>query len=49
MVKIKISYESQEEVREILKTLQPYIKHMKGQNAPQGKYKRLYIEVKDHA
>lgn len=47
MVKIKISYERQEEVRELLRTLQPYIKHMKGQNAPQGQYKRLYIDVKE--
>lgn len=47
MVKIKISYERPEEVKELLKALQPYIKHMKGQNAPQGQYKRLYIDVRE--
>lgn len=45
MVKIKISYERPEEVRKVLLALQPYVKHMKSNNASEGQFKRIYIVV----
>lgn len=47
MVKIKISYERPEEVRKVLLALQPYVKHMKSNNASEGQFKRIYIVVRE--
>lgn len=46
-VKIRISYERADEVKKLLEVLQPYVKHMKSKNAPEGQYKKLYIDVRE--
>ena len=48
-VKIKISYEYDQELQELIKLLSPKIKRYKKadkQADKQGKYNRVYIEVK---
>lgn len=46
MIKIKISYQTQEELESILKLLHPAIKSAKIKKGQQGVYKRAYIEIK---
>lgn len=43
--KIKISYEHDQELQELIKLLSPKIKRYKKEDK-QGKYHRVYIEVK---
>lgn len=43
--KIKISYEHDQELQELIKLLRPKIKRCKKADK-QGKYSRVYIEIK---
>lgn len=43
--KIKISYEHDQELQELLRILRPKIKRYKKEDK-RGKYQRVYIEVK---
>ena len=46
MVKIRISYETPEELAEVLKRLQPVIKSCKVAKNKDGRYKKAYVELK---
>lgn len=45
-VKIKLSYEYDQELEEIKKLLAPMLRNVKVQ-PPKGKYKRAYIDMKN--
>lgn len=45
-VKIKISYQKEQELQTILQLLKPVIRSYKIADRQQGVYKRAYIEVK---
>lgn len=46
MVKIRVSYERQEELREILRLLQPKVKSWKAAKKQEGRFLKAYIEIK---
>lgn len=46
MVKIRVSYEHPEELREILKLLQPKVKTWKAAKKQEGRFLKAYIEMK---
>lgn len=46
MVKIKVSYERPEELREVLKLLQPKVKAWKAAKKQEGRFLKAYIEIK---
>lgn len=46
MVKIKLSYESPQELLAVLKLLSPVIKSCKVSKNEKGKYKKAYVETK---
>lgn len=46
MIKIKISYQTSQELEYILRLLHPAIKSAKIKKGQQGAYKKAYIEVK---
>lgn len=45
-VKIKVSYQKEQELQIILQLLRPVIKSYKAADQQQGIYKRAYIEIK---
>lgn len=45
-VKIKVSYQTEQELQAILQLLRPVIKSYKAADRQQGVYKRAYIEIK---
>lgn len=45
MIKIKISYQTPQELQAVIKLLHPVIKTCKVAKEQQGKYKRAYIVV----
>lgn len=45
MIKIKISYQTPQELENILKLLHPAIKSAKIKQGQQGAYKKAYIEI----
>lgn len=45
-VKIKVSYERPEELREILGLLQPKVKRWKVAGKQEGRFRKAYIEIK---
>ena len=45
-VKIKVSYQKEQELQIILQLLRPVIKSYKAADRQQGVYKRAYIEIK---
>ncbi len=45
-VKIKVSYQKEQELQAILQLLRPVIKSYKAADRQQGVYKRAYIEIK---
>lgn len=47
MVKIRVSYESQEELERIMKKLVPDVKSWKIARHQDGCFKRVYVEVKN--
>lgn len=49
MVKIKISYQTPEELEKVLKLLQPLVKSMKVKKGQQGIFKKAYIEIDERA
>ncbi|MDY4115118.1 hypothetical protein ACTNES_09715 [Blautia sp. HCP3S3_D9] len=46
MIKIRISYQTTQEIEYILRLLHPAIKSAKIKQGQQGAYKKAYIEVK---
>ncbi|MDO5540870.1 MAG: hypothetical protein Q4F83_12515 [Eubacteriales bacterium] len=48
-VKIKVSYQTPQELESILKLLRPAIKSAKIKKGQQGAYKKAYIEIKGTA
>lgn len=44
-LKLKVSYENEKELQQVINLLKPVIKQYK-KASKQGKYKRAYIEVK---
>lgn len=44
MVKIRISYDKEQEAEQIIKMLSPVISDAKIKRSENGKYKKLYIE-----
>lgn len=47
MLKIKLSYEDDSQANEVLRLLKPVIRSCKVKRAKDGKYKKLYIEIKN--
>lgn len=47
MIKIKVSYESQQELDRVVKLLKPVLISYKVSKSQQGRYKKAYIDVKD--
>ena len=45
-VKIKISYTTKEELEQVLQVLSPVIKNYKISKNQEGRYKKVYVEVK---
>lgn len=45
-VKIKISYNTEEELKQIMELLTPIIKEIKVSRNKEGRYKKAYAEVK---
>lgn len=45
-VKIKVSYQKEQELQAILELLKPVIKSYKAADRQRGIYKRAYIEIK---
>lgn len=48
MMKIKVSYERPEELQRLLDKLQPDVKHWKVSGNREGKFRKAYIELKEH-
>lgn len=46
-IKIKVSYESPQELQEILKRLEPMLLSYKVSRTQEGRYKRAYIRLKN--
>lgn len=46
MIKIKVSYETPEEMRKVMSLLQPLVAQCKVKKATEGKYKRIYLTTK---
>lgn len=46
-VKIKVSYESQKELLEVIKRLRPMVQSYKVSKSQQGQYKKAYIILKN--
>lgn len=46
-VKIKISYTTDEELKKVLQALSPVMKGYKISKNQEGKYKKVYVEVKE--
>lgn len=46
MVKLKISYENNEELIDFLKMIKANIYKIKKSNNKKGKYKKIYVELK---
>lgn len=46
-VKIKVSYESPEELQEVLKRLAPMVQKCKASKGQDGQYKKAYIVLKE--
>lgn len=46
-VKIKVSYERPEELREILRLLRPKVKRWKASGSREGRFLKAYIELKE--
>ena len=44
-VKIKVSYEEEEELREIIHLLEPKIKSWRKAKKQKGEFKRVYIDI----
>lgn len=47
MIKIKVSYETQEELRQLLQKLHPSVNKCKIPRQQSGKFKKAYIEIKN--
>ena len=47
MTKIKVSYETQQELQELIQILEPYILSIKQPKRQNGRYLKAYIELKD--
>lgn len=47
MVKIRVSYEQQQELQTVLKLLHPIIKQYKVSKNDKGQYKKAYIDLKE--
>lgn len=45
-VKIRISYEKQQELDAVLELLRPIIKTYKAEKGKDGQYKRAYVDIK---
>lgn len=48
MIKIKVSYESDEELKNFLSLLQDKASKIKQSKNNEGKFKKAYITIKDH-
>lgn len=48
MIKIKVSYESEEELKEFLSLIQDKASKIKLSKNNKGQYKKAYITMKDH-
>lgn len=48
-VKIKVSYESPEELQDILKRLAPMVQKCKASKGQEGRYKKAYIVLKEQS
>lgn len=46
MIKIRVSYERPEELREILRLLHPKVKTWKAAKKQEGRFLKAYIEMK---
>ena len=46
-VKIKVSYESPEELQEVLERLAPMVQKCKASKGQEGQYKKAYIVLKE--
>lgn len=46
MIKIRVSYNTQEELEKVLKTLKPIILSSKVKKSENGENKRAYIDIK---
>lgn len=46
-IKIKVSYEHEQELNKIIVMLGPIIKDTKPSNNSEGRYKKAYIEMKE--
>lgn len=47
MVKIKISYETQQELHRLIEILEPYILSVKQPKRQNGRYMKAYVELKN--
>lgn len=47
-VKIKVSYERPDELKRLLDKLQPDVKHWKVSGNREGRFRKAYIELKEH-
>lgn len=48
-VKIRVSYESPEELQDILKRLAPMVQKCKASKGQKGRYKKAYIVLKEQS
>ncbi len=48
MIKIKVSYENDEELQKVLLLLQDKAKHIKISKNNEGRFKKAYITLKNH-
>lgn len=48
-VKIRVSYESPEELQEVLKRLAPMVQKYKVSKGQEGQYKKAYIVLKEQS
>lgn len=49
MIKLKISYEQEEDLARILTVLQPMIIRCKRSGNTQGRYKKAYVELRENS
>jgi hypothetical protein len=47
LVKIKVSYETDQELKEVRLLLTPFIAKLKQSSNKEGKYKKAYIDLKE--
>jgi hypothetical protein len=47
MIKIKVSYERPEELKRLLHLLRPEVKRWKVSSNDEGRFKKVYIELKE--